>query len=55
MTAPLDSPEPAKTEAWQAWDGFALALALLAVAGWVDALGYVQWHGVYGTVVKLWL
>ena len=27
--------------------GFVLALALLAVAGWVDALGYVQWHGLF--------
>ena len=47
MNAPQRLPEPAKTEAQRGSDNFALALALLAVAGWVDALGYVQWHGVY--------
>ena len=27
--------------------GLALALPLIALAGWVDALGVVQWHGLY--------
>ncbi len=47
MNLPHHLPGPAKDEAQRPSDGFVLALALLAVAGWVDALGFVQWHGVY--------
>ena len=45
--APRRLPAPATTQVRDPSGGFLLALALLAVAGWVDALGYVQWHGLF--------
>ena len=45
--APRRIPVPATTQVRDPSGGFVLALALLAVAGWVDALGYVQWHGLF--------
>ena len=40
-------PVPATKEGAEPSGGFVLALALLVAAGWVDALGYVQWHGLF--------
>ncbi len=45
--APRRLPVPATKEVPERSGGFVLALALLSVAGWVDALGYVQWHGLF--------
>lgn len=45
--APRRLPVPATREVPEPSGGFVLALALLAAAGWVDALGYVQWHGLF--------
>lgn len=32
--------------------GLALAMPLVALAGWVDALGVVQWHGLYASFMS---
>ena len=32
--------------------GLALAFPLIALAGWVDALGVVQWHGLYASFMS---
>ena len=45
--APRRLPVPASREVPEPSGGFVLALALLAAAGWVDALGYVQWRGLF--------
>ena len=37
----------AATDAGDESGGLALAFPLIALAGWVDALGVVQWHGLY--------
>ena len=45
--APRRLPVAATREDPQPSGSFVLALALLAAAGWVDAIGYVQWHGLF--------
>jgi uncharacterized membrane protein YoaK (UPF0700 family) len=45
LSRPAAVSEPSGAD--HALGGFVLAFALLALAGWVDALGLVQWHGLY--------
>ena len=43
---------PVTTDADHEPGGLVLAFPLIALAGWVDALGVVQWHGLYASFMS---